>query len=68
MFKHSLKQILSSFEKTIQQLEALETSNLAAVDTNQKVVQKIQEQSAALSTEAASANRIAGNLRKILTD
>ncbi len=67
MFKKNLKQILSSFEKTISQLDNLETSNLAAVETNKQEIAAIESENADLSTEAQAAKRVAENLRKILS-
>jgi hypothetical protein len=67
MFKPTLKKILSSFEKTIAQLEGLEASNLAAVSQNEQEIVKIQAESTELSSEAAQAKRVAEKLKTILS-
>ncbi len=66
MFKKNLSKILSSFTKTISQLEKLEQSNLTAVSQNQEAINRIAEESVELSQEAVRAKSVAEKLRKIL--
>lgn len=66
MFKKKLTSIVSSFSKTLSQLESLQSQNSAAVEAKQKTVKKLNEESTILATESAQAQRIADKLRSIL--
>lgn len=66
MFKKKLPAILSSFEKTISQLDTLSNENVAAIASNTAQIERLNEESNALSSEATKANRVAERLREIL--
>lgn len=66
MFKKNLNQILSSFSKTIAQLEQLQARNSAAVEANHVTVSRLTAENTDLNTESGQANRVAEKLRAIL--
>jgi hypothetical protein len=66
MFQKRLPAILSSFTKTLSQLEALQESNKAAVETNDWKISTLIAESHDLSAETEQAKKVAANLRTIL--
>ena len=66
MFKQNLNQILSSFSKTISQLENLQKRHSAAVEKHNAEIALRSTAKAALEVESAAAARVAEKIRGII--
>jgi len=64
--KKSLSTILSSFQKTLAELQVLTEANQAEVATNQTRIASLQETNANLDAETKQAAVVATNLKSIL--
>lgn len=66
MFTKNLKQILSSFEKTIADLESLITRNSVRVDENNEIVRQCQQETGQLICQSQHARDVADKLRDLI--
>lgn len=62
----SLVDILESFHKTIAELEDLRDSNLRVAESNDALVATLEARSRGLRDEAGKAERVAGNIEKLV--
>ncbi|WP_067516868.1 hypothetical protein [Endozoicomonas ascidiicola] len=66
MFNKSLKQILSSFEKTITELDTLITRNSEKVDVNSAVIRDRQSENSRLIVQSHQARSVSDKLRDLI--
>lgn len=67
MFKaKTLSSILSTFNKTLKELEGLSSHNRTISDVKALEAKKLHEESVALLEEASKADAVAENIRKII--
>lgn len=67
MFKKSLDKILASFNRTIDDLEALAERNRVAAGEKRNEANVLLGEANALGDEAAAASKVANSIRKLVS-